>query len=99
VLHEEQLVREARMMVDEYGFGSLKLKAGALPPQQEVAGLKALKRAFPDMPLRIDPNAAWSLQTSIEMGRQLEGVLEYYEDPTPTLEDAWPNCTGSPACR
>jgi glucarate dehydratase len=86
VLDADQLVREARMMVDEYGFGSLKLKAGALAPQQEVAGLKALKRAFPDMPLRIDPNAAWSLQTSIEMGRQLEGVLEYYEDPTPTLE-------------
>ena len=43
VLTEEQLVREAQMMVDEYGFGSLKLKAGALPPQQEVAGLKALQ--------------------------------------------------------
>jgi len=86
VLTEEQLVREARTMVDEYGFGSLKLKAGALPPQQEVAGLKALKRAFPGLPLRIDPNAAWSLETSIAMGRQLEGVLEYYEDPTPTLE-------------
>ncbi len=86
VLTEEQLVRETRRMVDEYGFGSLKLKGGVLPPEEEVSHLRALKRAFPKHPLRIDPNSNWSLQTSIAMGRTLDGVLEYYEDPTPTLE-------------
>jgi len=57
-----------------------------------------LKRAFPDKPLRIDPNCNWSLQTSIEIGKSLDGVLEYYEDPTPTLEGmaALHRATGMP---
>ncbi|MBN3801960.1 glucarate dehydratase [Paraburkholderia sp. Ac-20336] len=81
-----QIVGQARTMIERYGFGSIKLKAGALDPDIEVASLKALKRAFPDHPLRIDPNANWSLDTSIRIAKQLEGDLEYYEDPTPGLE-------------
>lgn len=85
-LNAEQLVAQARTMIDTYGFGSIKLKAGVLEPAEEVKCLKALKRAFPDKPLRIDPNGNWSLATAIAMGRELAGDLEYYEDPTPTLE-------------
>ena len=33
------------------------------------------------MPLRLDPNAIWSVETAIDIGRHLEGVLEYYEGP------------------
>ncbi|MCX4160665.1 MULTISPECIES: glucarate dehydratase family protein [Paraburkholderia] len=85
-LDEAQLVTQARTMIDRHGFGSIKLKAGALEPEHEVACLKALKRAFPNHPLRIDPNANWSLDTAIRMAGQLQGDLEYYEDPTPGLE-------------
>ncbi|HEX3379819.1 MAG TPA: glucarate dehydratase family protein [Paraburkholderia sp.] len=86
VLTPEQIVGQARTMIDRYGFGSIKLKAGALEPDVEVASLKALKRAFPNHPLRIDPNANWSIETSIRIAKELEGDLEYYEDPTPGLE-------------
>jgi glucarate dehydratase len=86
VLTPEQIVGQARTMIDRYGFGSIKLKAGALEPDVEVASLKALKRAFPNHPLRIDPNANWTLETSIRIAKELEGDLEYYEDPTPGLE-------------
>ncbi|SMG55460.1 glucarate dehydratase family protein [Paraburkholderia susongensis] len=85
-LTPEQIVEQARTMIERHGFGSIKLKAGALDPEIEVASLKALKRAFPDHPLRIDPNANWSLETSIRIAKLLEGDLEYYEDPTPGLE-------------
>jgi glucarate dehydratase len=85
-LSAEQIVAQARTMIDRYGFGSIKLKAGALDPEHEVACLKALKRAFPHHPLRIDPNANWSLDTAIRMAERLQGDLEYYEDPTPGLE-------------
>ena len=85
-LTEEQIVAQARRMIERYGFGSIKLKAGALDPDHEVSCLKALKRAFPDRPLRIDPNGNWCLQTSLRMAARLEGDLEYLEDPTPTLE-------------
>jgi glucarate dehydratase len=85
-LNEEQIVTQARRMIDEYGFGSIKLKAGALAPEHEVACLKALKKAFPGHPLRIDPNANWSIDTASRMAGLLQGDLEYYEDPTPGLE-------------
>ena len=82
----DQMVAQARRMIDAYGFQSIKLKAGALPPEQEVAALLALAKAFPGAPLRIDPNANWSVATSLKVVEQLRGVLEYYEDPAPGLE-------------
>src|SRR5690606_6376791 len=85
-LTEDQIVAQARRMIDEHGFGSIKLKAGALDPDHEVACLKALRRAFPHHPLRIDPNGNWSLETALRMAQALDGDLEYYEDPTPGLE-------------
>ena len=76
------IVAQAQAMVDHYGFQSIKLKGGAFEPQVEVDSILALREAFgPDMPLRLDPNAIWRVDTAITAGRQLEGVLEYYEDP------------------
>jgi glucarate dehydratase len=48
--------------------------------------MQALHRAFPGLPLRLDPNANWSLATSIAAAPALDEVLEYYEDPCPGLE-------------
>lgn len=76
------VVAQARAMVEHYGFESIKLKGGAFEPQQEVDAILALREAFgPDMPLRLDPNAIWRVDTAIAAGKQLEGVLEYFEDP------------------
>lgn len=81
-LDPEGIVAQARAMVDEFGFESIKLKGGTLHPDREVDSVLALREAFgPDVPLRFDPNAVWSLDTAISMGKRLEGVLEYYEDP------------------
>ncbi len=85
-LTPEQLVAQARRMIELHGFGSIKLKAGALPPAQEAEGVLALARAFPGTPLRIDPNANWTVATSLRIVERLRGVLEYYEDPAPGLE-------------
>lgn len=85
-LSEQQVVAQARRMIDDHGFESIKLKAGALDPEHEVACIKALKRAFPDTPLRIDPNGNWSLETAVRMAELLGDDLQYYEDPTPGLE-------------
>lgn len=85
VLTPEAMVDEARDLVGRYGFQSLKLKGGVLPPEQEVATLYALRDAFPSHPLRIDPNAAWTVETSLRVGRMLHGVLEYLEDPTSSI--------------
>ena len=77
------VVAEAQAMCAEFGFKSIKLKGGVFPPDEEVAAMHALQEAFgPGTPLRLDPNAIWTVETSIAAGRKLEGVLEYYEDPT-----------------
>ncbi|MEU3270028.1 glucarate dehydratase family protein [Saccharomonospora sp. NPDC006951] len=85
-LDPEQLVRQAKTMIGEYGFSAIKLKGGVLRPEEEVEAILALREAFPGLPLRLDPNGAWSVPTSIDVGRRLEGVLEYLEDPTTGME-------------
>ncbi|WP_411567358.1 MULTISPECIES: glucarate dehydratase family protein [unclassified Rhodococcus (in: high G+C Gram-positive bacteria)] len=82
----EGLVRQARKMIDEYGFEAIKVKGGVFPPDEEIAGIKALREAFPELPLRLDPNAAWTVDTSIRVAAELDGIVEYLEDPTPGLD-------------
>lgn len=77
------IVTQARAFIDTYGFGSLKVKGGVFRPDEEIAAIRALHEAFPDLPLRIDPNAAWSVKTSIRIAQETEGLLQYIEDPTP----------------
>ena len=81
-LDPEGIVEQARAMIANHGFRSIKLKGGVFGPEAETAAIAALRKAFgPEVPLRIDPNAAWSLETSIVWGKKLEGLLEYFEDP------------------
>jgi glucarate dehydratase len=85
-LNPAQIVAQARQMIDTYGFESIKLKAGVFDPLEEAEAVLALKQAFPKHQLRIDPNSNWSMDTSLKVAEKLAGCLEYYEDPTPTLE-------------
>jgi glucarate dehydratase len=81
----EGIVAQAKKMIDQYGFGSIKLKGGVFPPEEEIAAIRALRSAFPDHPLRLDPNTAWTPETSIRVASETEGLLEYLEDPTPGI--------------
>ena len=85
----ESLLDRAVRLQSEHGFRAVKLKGGVLPPEDELKAVRLLRKQFPDSPLRWDPNAAWSVETSIRIGRKLiaEGIdLEYLEDPTWNLE-------------
>ncbi|MEU8386165.1 enolase C-terminal domain-like protein, partial [Streptosporangium sp. NPDC048865] len=84
-LDTDGLIAQARMFVEEYGFKAIKLKGGVFPPGEEVEAVLALREAFPDAALRVDPNAAWSVPTSIDVGRKLAGTIDYLEDPTPGI--------------
>ena len=84
-LTHQQIVGQAARMIREFGFGSLKLKGGVFAPEFEIETLRQLKAAFPDYPLRIDPNGGWSVETTKRVMPQLEGLLEYLEDPAPHL--------------
>jgi glucarate dehydratase len=85
-LDPDGLVEQAQRIVDEYGFSAIKLKGGVFPPEEEIAAIKALREAFPDHPLRLDPNTAWTVETSVKVGQALDGIVEYLEDPTFGIE-------------
>ncbi|MCS7024392.1 MAG: hypothetical protein NZV14_06290 [Bryobacteraceae bacterium] len=89
-LTPEAIVRQAHQMIQKYGFREIKLKGGVLDPELEVETIRALRREFgPALPLRIDPNCAWSVETSVKVGQQLAEELSgggYLEDPCAGLE-------------
>ncbi|KAA0085733.1 glucarate dehydratase [Mycolicibacterium sp. P9-64] len=85
-LDPQGIVAQAKRMIDEYGFTAIKLKGGVFPPEEEMKAIEALRDAFPGHPLRLDPNAAWTPQTSIKVATGLDGILQYLEDPTPGLD-------------
>jgi glucarate dehydratase len=89
VLTASAAVRECRQMIQEYGFQEVKLKAGVLEPALEIQTIRELRAEFgPHVPLRIDPNCAWSIDTSVFVGESLRKELSgggYLEDPCPEL--------------
>lgn len=81
-LNPAEIVAQAQAMCKEFGFQSIKLKGGVFEPRQEVDAIFALREAFGEnVPLRIDPNALWTVETSIKYGLEMEGIIEYLEDP------------------
>ena len=63
-------------MREEYGFKSVKFKAGVLHPEEEIETIKQLYRELgPEIPLRIDPNSAWTVDTSVRVGQELAEEL------------------------
>jgi len=90
VLDPTAAVREAKQMIARYGFREIKLKGGVLPPDVEILTIQALRQEFgASCPLRIDPNCAWSVDTSVNVGRTLRDELSdggYLEDPCPQLD-------------
>jgi glucarate dehydratase len=82
VANAAEMVDFARELVREYGFTTLKYKNGVLPPDEEIDTFKALRAAFPDHKIRLDPNAAWSVTTAVRVARKLHDYdVEYLEDP------------------
>ncbi len=89
-LTPESIVRQVRAMVAEYGFRDVKLKGGVFEPEQEVEAIRQLRAELgPGVPLRIDPNSAWKVETSVQVGQALREELSgdgYLEDPSPGLD-------------
>ena len=84
--HEEAMTPEAIVALakatnEKYGFEDFKLKGGVLAPQEEVKAVTAIKEAFPNARVDLDPNGCWSLEKSLELAPELKKVLAYCEDP------------------
>ena len=96
VLDPQAMVRECKQMIAQYGFREIKLKGGVLDPEVEIATIRALREEFgPTYPLRIDPNCAWSVETSVQVGRGAQGRAVGRRLSGRSLRDArraWPKC-------
>lgn len=84
--HEEALdadhvVAMAKAAYDKYGFKDFKLKGGVLAGNEEMEVIKALKKAFPDARIDLDPNGGWTLEQACEYVKDMHGILTYCEDP------------------
>lgn len=75
------IVEQARAAKAYYGFKDFKLKGGVLSGQEEMEAVAALKEAFPDARINIDPNGAWRLDEAISICRGKGEILTYAEDP------------------
>ena len=75
--HEEALTPEAIVALakathEKYGFEDFKLKGGVLPPKEEVKAVQAIKEAFPEARVDLDPNGCWSLKEALEIAPELK---------------------------
>jgi glucarate dehydratase len=89
-LTPEGLVEQVRKMIARYGFKDIKFKAGVFDPEIEIETVRRLHREF-HLPVRMDPNSAWTVETAILVGRELQAELGassggYLEDPTVGIE-------------
>jgi len=84
--HEKALdavavVELARASEKLYGFKDFKLKGGVLEGRAEIEVIKALKKAYPESRMTLDPNGGWSLKEAISLCKDMHGILTYCEDP------------------
>ena len=83
----DEIIAHTKALVAEHGFKSHKLKGGVFHPDHDVEVFRALGAAFPKDGLRLDPNAAWSVEQAIRVGKAIEDLNnDYFEDPTWGLE-------------
>jgi glucarate dehydratase len=84
----EAMADRCQALVEAYGFRSIKLKGGVLPPEEELRTVRLLREKFASpYRIRFDPNAAWSVETSLRiLPRMGECEIEFVEDPTWNLE-------------
>ncbi|MCI6082618.1 glucarate dehydratase [bacterium] len=80
-LTPEKIVALAKATHEKYGFEDFKLKGGVLPPKEELKAVQAIKAAFPEARVDLDPNGCWSLKEALEIAPQLKECLAYCEDP------------------
>ena len=77
----ESIVKLAKVSHAKYGFNDFKLKGGVLSADDEAVAVTAIKSAFPEARVTLDPNGAWSLEEAVRIGKKLKDVLAYAEDP------------------
>ena len=77
-------VAEAAELVEQ-GFRAYKIHPGAMPTDQVIKMVAAVRREVGDqMKLMLDPNNGYDLRSALKIGRALdENAFHWFEDPVP----------------
>jgi L-alanine-DL-glutamate epimerase-like enolase superfamily enzyme len=76
----QESVEQAKMRAS-YGFRMIKIKGG-LDPELDVRRVQAVRRALPDVILRLDADGAYTVEQALDVTRILGDQLEMIEQPT-----------------
>jgi len=77
----QESVEQAQMRAKQ-GFRMLKIKGG-LDPEEDVHRVQAIRRALPDLILRLDADGGYTVEQALDVSRILGNHLEMIEQPTP----------------
>jgi glucarate dehydratase len=78
----DQVVANAEILKQRFGFTTHKVKAGVFPQDYELEAYLAVAAALPQDSYRYDCNAVWSVEQAIRFGQAIEGLRnDYLEDP------------------
>jgi L-alanine-DL-glutamate epimerase-like enolase superfamily enzyme len=94
-------VKETVAMAQErarQGFRILKIKGG-LDPEEDVRRVRAIRKALPNLTLRLDAEQGYTIQQALDVARVLDGDLEMLEQPTPTSPNDAEPASGIEALR
>jgi glucarate dehydratase len=79
----EGMTKSAKSLIKDYGYGTIKLKLGVLDTSSEINAIRMVREEIgPEVNLRIDPDAAWTLGTAVNVLKRVDDLnVEYAEDP------------------
>jgi L-alanine-DL-glutamate epimerase-like enolase superfamily enzyme len=79
----EQLVADARRLVEGEGYRGVKIKVGSEDPGNDLERIAAVRRAIgPHVKLMVDANGRWDLNTALNVGRHFaEHDVWWFEEP------------------
>jgi L-alanine-DL-glutamate epimerase-like enolase superfamily enzyme len=79
----EQLVADAKRLVEEEGYQGVKIKVGSSDPFRDLERVEAVRSAVgPRTKLMVDANGKWDLPTAIHVGRKFkEYDVHWFEEP------------------
>lgn len=88
--HDIEAVVAAGTQARQDGFSAVKLKVGGRTPEADIERIHHLREAIgEDMGVRLDANAAWTIEEARVVFEELAGLdIEYVEDPIDTLDHA-----------
>lgn len=79
----EDLVADARKLVEKEGYRGVKVKVGSPDPYRDLERIEAVRKAIgPRIKLMVDANGRWDLPTAINIGRKFRDYDVYwFEEP------------------